>query len=490
MLKVTFSSQNPSEGVLVMGVYQDRKFTPEGEALDTALGGALLRAMRASYFMGKAEEFLSILGVGPYERVVLFGLGEPGKISEAQAYDMGGLLVSHLLQTPHTSLNFVLKGVPQELLPVWIAFGMTLRCWQFNKYRTQLKAAQTIALQEACFVVPAPDASAKAFLEERSLAESIQFSRTLIAEPPNVIYPKTFMDHIESLKELGLEIEALDQAAMAQLGMGALLGVAQGSDAEPYLGIMRWNGGKEGEAPLAFVGKGVTFDTGGISLKPSLNMDEMKADMAGASVVVGLMRTLAARKAPVNAVGVVALVENMPSGRAQRPGDIVVSMSGQTIEVLNTDAEGRLILADALYYTHNRFKPRYMVDLATLTGAMRIALGSEYAGVFSPDDTLAASLEKAGNQVGERLWRLPLGANYDKELNSQVADIKNIASSGYGAGSILGGQFLARFVGNTPWAHLDIANMDFGAKGSARAPKGPTGFGVCLLNRWVKTLVG
>jgi leucyl aminopeptidase len=388
------------------------------------------------------------------------------------------------------SLTFALQDLADPKVAQWIAFGMMLRCWQFDKYRTRLKPDQTIALKEATFVVKSPDAAAKAFAEEQALAESIQFARTLIAEPPNVLYPKSLMDQIRSLADIGLEIEALDQGVMKKLGMGALLGVAQGSESEPYLGIMRWNGGKEGEAPLAFVGKGVTFDTGGISIKPAQNMDEMKADMAGAAVVIGLMRTLAARKAPVNAVGVVALVENMPSGSAQRPGDIVTSMSGQTIEVLNTDAEGRLILADALYYTHDRFKPRYMVDLATLTLAIRIALGSEYAGLFTTDNELAASLEKAGHEVGERLWRMPLEKAYDKELDSYVADIKNIAASGYGAGSAMGGQFLARFVGDTTWAHLDIANMDFGATCSPRAPKGPTGFGVCLLNRWVKTLVG
>ncbi|HJN24943.1 MAG TPA: leucyl aminopeptidase, partial [Rhodospirillales bacterium] len=319
------------------------------------------------------------------------------------------------------------------------------------------------------------------------VADGVFMTRDLVSEPANVIYPETLAKQAQSLSKLGVKVEVLGEAQMRKLGMGALLGVGQGSDREPRLVVMRWNGKKgkaRNDAPVAFVGKGVTFDTGGISIKPSGGMEDMKWDMGGSGVVIGLMRALAGRKANANVVGVVGLVENMPSGTAQRPGDIVTSMSGQTIEVLNTDAEGRLVLADALWYTKERFKPKFMVDLATLTGAIIICLGDQKAGLFSNDDKLSQQLSDAGEAVDESVWRMPMGDNYDKMLNCDAADMKNI-SGGRGAGSITAAQFLKRFVDKTPWAHLDIAGVTWSNKASPVAPKGGTAFGVRLLDRLV-----
>jgi leucyl aminopeptidase len=313
------------------------------------------------------------------------------------------------------------------------------------------------------------------------------FTRDLVSEPANVLYPETLARQAKSLTNLGVAVEVLDDKRMKRLGMGALLGVAQGSVRPPRLVIMRWKGApKAGDKRLvAFVGKGVTFDTGGISIKPSSGMGDMKWDMGGAGVVIGVMKALAGRKAKVNAVGVIGLVENMPSGSAQRPGDIVTSMSGQTIEVLNTDAEGRLVLADGLWYCQDRFKPKVMVDLATLTGAVIVALGHEYAGLFSNDDKIADALIAAGKAVGEGLWRLPLAEAYDKELNCDIADMKNITGT-RGAGSVTAAQFLQRFVNEVPWAHLDIAGITWSKKDAPTVPKGGTGFGVRLLDRFVR----
>jgi leucyl aminopeptidase len=308
-------------------------------------------------------------------------------------------------------------------------------------------------------------------------------ARDLINEPANVLYPVEFARRASGLRKLGVAVEVLDVPAMRKLGMGALLGVGQGSGHESKLVVMRWNGGKRGVNPIAFIGKGVCFDTGGISIKPAGGMEDMKGDMAGAACVVGLMHALAARKARVNVVGAIGLVENMPDGRAQRPGDIVTSMSGQTIEVINTDAEGRLVLADVLHYVNNRFKPRFMINLATLTGAIMVALGQEYAGLFSNDDKLVERLEKAGEATRERVWRMPLGPEYDKIIDSKFADMKN--SAGRWAGSITAAQFLQRFVGKTPWAHLDIAGTALGSPQTDINKSWSSGWGVRLLDQLV-----
>jgi leucyl aminopeptidase len=311
-------------------------------------------------------------------------------------------------------------------------------------------------------------------------------TRDLVSEPANVIYPKSFVTRAKGLEKLGVKVSALGAAQMKKLGMGALIGVGQGSEREPQLLVLEWQGAPKtkAKAPVAIVGKGVTFDTGGISIKPAAGMEDMKWDMGGAGVVVGLMRALAARKAKAAVVGICGLVENMPSGTAQRPGDIVTSMSGQTIEVLNTDAEGRLVLADALWYVQDKFKPRAIVDLATLTGAIIVALGHEHAGLFCNDDTLCKQLLAAGKAVGEPVWRLPLGKGYDTLIDSEAADMKNIGNRS--AGSITAAQFLQRFVKEgTPWAHLDIAGVTWSAKDKPTVPKGGTAFGVRLLDHLI-----
>jgi leucyl aminopeptidase len=316
-----------------------------------------------------------------------------------------------------------------------------------------------------------------------AVGDGVVMARDLVNEPANVLYPGEFARRASGLRKLGVLVEVLDVPAMKKLGMGALLGVGQGSAHEPKVVVMRWSGGKRGTEPVAFIGKGVCFDTGGISIKPAQGMEDMKGDMAGAACVVGLMHALAARRAKVNAIGAIGLVENMPDGKAQRPGDIVTSMSGQTIEIINTDAEGRLVLADVLHYVNKRFKPKFMINLATLTGAIVVALGQEYAGMFSNDDKLVERLSKAGEATGERVWRMPLGREYDKMIDSNFADMKN--TGGRGAGSITAAQFLQRFVDKTPWAHLDIAGTALNSPQNDINKSWSAGWGVRLLERLV-----
>lgn len=367
-----------------------------------------------------------------------------------------------------------------------IALGVRLKAYRFDHYlgEKSLKKKGAPSLEAVTIVCDDPDAAQKAWQEKEAIAAGVYLARDLGFEPANRLTPEHFANKCLELKKDGVEVTLMDEKELTKLKMGALLGVAQGSANKPYVAVMRWNGGGK-DKPLAFIGKGVTFDTGGISIKPSSGMEEMKMDMAGAAAVTGLMRTLARRKAKINAVGVIGLVENMPSSKAQRPGDIVRSYSQQTIEVLNTDAEGRLVLADILHYTNEQFKPQFMINLATLTGAIIIALGNHHAGLFSNDDALCEKLADAAKKSGEKLWRLPLGSEFDKMLDSPIADMQNITNQ-RGAGSITAAQFLKRFVGETVWAHLDIAGVAWG-KSSTLAPKGASGYGVRLLNQLVKS---
>ena len=348
-----------------------------------------------------------------------------------------------------------------------------------------MKAEDKPKLTSVQVITAAADQAKKQFAPLEGVAESIHFARDLVTEPANILYPATLAAECKKLSKLGVKVEVLGEAQMAKLGMGSLLGVGQGSERESQLVVMQYYGGKKGAKPVALVGKGVTFDTGGISIKPAGGMEEMKWDMGGSAAVIGTMRALAARGAKANVVGIVGLVENMPDGNAQRPGDVVTSMSGQTIEVLNTDAEGRLVLADALWYTQDRFKPQCIVDLATLTGAIIISLGSIQAGMFSNNDALCTSLSKAADRTGERLWRMPMGPEYDEMINCDIADMANI-SNGREAGSTTAAQFLQRFVNDTPWVHLDIAGVAWTKKASALTPKGGVGWGVRLLDQWVR----
>ena len=362
--------------------------------------------------------------------------------------------------------------------------GFSLKSYSFNKYKTQNKNIFYFLLK---IVSSEKTLLNNNYFRYKAIESGVFQARDLVSEPPNILYPKKYVEIIKKLSSLGLKIQIYNESKMKKLGMLALLGVGQGSINESFLVTMEWRGNKKSkDKPLAFVGKGVCFDTGGISLKPARFMEEMKYDMAGSAVVVGLLKTLALRKAKVNVVGVVGLVENMPSGNAQKPGDIVKSYSGKTIEILNTDAEGRLVLSDALSFTEKKFKPKFIIDLATLTGAIIISLGEEYAGLFSNNDDLSNKIFGISKKIGEKVWRLPLNENYNRLMDSTVADVQNINYSG-GAGSITAAQFLQRFIINkTPWAHLDIAGMAFSKKASNLNPKGATGFGVRLLNKLIE----
>ncbi len=492
-MKIRFvASDERVSGTVVVGIWEGKEPTAAARRWDEASGGALSRALAApTRFKGKKDEFLPILAPPNVRatQILLAGLGGRQTLDARVMRDLGGNLLAQLNGAGETEATFALDlGAP---LPVGeaeaaalLAFGAELRSYRFAKYRTREKPEKKPSLEELNVATADPAAAKRAHEPLRKTAEAAFFVRDLISEPANVIYPESLAREAEKLKDLGAIVEILDEGVIRRLGMGSLLGVAQGSARPPRLVVIEWRGGAQGEAPLAFVGKGVTFDTGGISIKPAAGMESMKTDMAGAAVTIGLLRLLAARRAKVNAVGVAGLVENMPSGTAQRPGDIVRSLSGQTIEVINTDAEGRLVLADALWYCQNRFKPRLMVDLATLTGAVVVALGHDRAGLFSNNEELAERLVAAGKATGEEVWRLPLAESYDREIDSDAADVKNVAG-GREAGSIIGAQFLQRFVGGVPWAHLDIAGVAWSKKDAPTVPKGATGFGLTLLDRFV-----
>jgi len=419
---------------------------------------------------------------GRAQRLLLVGIGEG---SEHDLERGGAALTARLqtsgVQTVHVDFASAGQSDAEDVLA--FAMGAKLRNWRIDTYRTRLADNAKPSLKTVVIASPASDLSAR-WGRYSAVADGVALTQTLVAEPPNLLYPETFVERCQHLADLGIELEILDERQMKALGMGALLGVAQGSTRPPRLLAMRWNGGGAGEAPVVFVGKGVTFDTGGISLKPGPGMDMMKWDMGGAGAVAGAMKAIAGRKAKANVVGVVGLVENMPDGNAQRPGDIVTTMSGQTVEVLNTDAEGRLVLCDAIAWAQKSYDPKVIVDLATLTGAMVISLGHEYAGMFANDEDLAAKLLDAAEASGDKLWRFPLSPAYDKLLDSPIADIKNIGPRE--AGSITAAQFLKRFVNEgVAWAHLDIAGMAWHDKDGPTYAKGATGYGVRLLDRYI-----
>lgn len=416
--------------------------------------------------------------------IILVGAGVEKQLDELELQKIGANIFSYLnsLKIKNSEVVFDTK-TSEDFCN--IAFGSLLKSYRFNKYFNDKKESKELKIESLDFVVKNDVETKKKFKELEILADNIFLTRDLVSEPSNILNPESYAKICQEFKNDGLIVEVLGEAEMKKLKMGALLGVGQGSVKESKLVILKWNGGKKDEKPLAFVGKGVTFDTGGISIKPSNNMEDMKTDMGGSAVVVGLMRNLAQRKAKVNVVGVIGLVENMPDGNAQRPGDVVVSMSGQTIEVINTDAEGRLVLADALHYTNTKFKPKFIVDLATLTGAIVVALADSYAGLFSNDDKFADEIIDSGIKTGEKAWRMPLGEEFDEMINSDIADMKNVGA-GRGAGSTTAAQFLQRFIGKTKWAHLDIAGVAWKGKGDSMAVKGATGYGVRLLDNLVK----
>ncbi|WP_294172812.1 leucyl aminopeptidase [uncultured Sphingomonas sp.] len=449
---------------------------------------AVETAARSQRFEGEAGGSAEAFVEEGARRVLLVGTGTNG---DASAEKLGGTAVAKLLLSgeTHGALDLSGAGFSADAAGK-VALAATLRAWRYDRYRTKLKDKQKPTLTELTIVGAPADAEARWTERYQPVAKGAALTRELVTEPANVIYPESFVDRCRAAMEgSGLEIEVLDGPAMEQHGMGALLGVSLGSVREPRLLIMRWNGGQDGTAPIALIGKGVTFDTGGISIKPAAGMESMKWDMGGAGAVVGAMLAIAGRKAKANVVGVCGLVENMPDGKAQRPGDVVTSMNGQTIEVINTDAEGRLVLADAITYTQQQFSPKVMVDLATLTGAMVISLGHEFAGVFSNDDQLAADLQAAGTASGDKLWRMPLGEAYDRLIDSPIADIKNVGPRE--GGSITAAQFLQRFVEEgVKWAHLDVAGVVWSDKPGTTYDKGATGFGVRLLDQFVEATAG
>ena len=450
--------------------------------------GTVKRAAAANQFKGKSGAILDIPapeGI-KIQRLIVIGVGKGSGLKETDFLKFGGLIAGKL--NAASEQVTVLAELPDETMTVEqavsVATGLRLRTYKFTRYKTKKKEGEDTSLRAEVSIAVGDVAGARrAWAPRAHIVDGVVIARELVNEPPNVLYPEEFARRAQQLKKLGVEVEVLDVKAMTKLGMGALLGVAQGSARPGRTVIMRWNGGKRSDQPVAFVGKGVCFDTGGISIKGAANMEEMKGDMGGAACVVGLMHALAARKAKVNAVGAIGLVENMPDGNAQRPGDIVKSMSGQTIEIINTDAEGRLVLADVLWYVAKKFKPKFMVDLATLTGAIMVALGTEHSGMFSNSDELAERLSKAGQSTGEKVWRMPLDSAYDKLIDSQFADMKN--TGGRHGGSITAAQFLQRFVDGTPWAHLDIAGTAMGAPKTDINHSWGSGYGVRLLERLV-----
>ena len=415
----------------------------------------------------------------------LLVVGTDSSASDA-AEKLGGNAVARLLTSGEghavmdlTGLNYTADAAAR------LALGAALRSWRYDRYRTRLKDKQKPTLTSVTIVGGGEGAQKRYEDRYAAVVEGVSLTRELVTEPANIIYPETFVERVEaSIEGSGLEMQVLGRDEMEKLGMGALLGVAQGSVREPKLLVLKWSGGRTGEAPIAFIGKGVTFDTGGISIKPALGMESMKWDMGGAGAVAGAMKALALRKAKANVVGVCGLVENMPDGNAQRPGDVVTTMSGQTVEVINTDAEGRLVLGDAITWAQKNFQPKIMIDLATLTGAMVVTFGHEYAGIFSNDDKLAANLIKAADESGDKLWRQPLAEAYDRMIDSPIADMKNVGPRE--AGSITAAQFIKRFVDDgVAWAHLDIAGMAWSDKASATYDKGATGYGVRLLDQYI-----
>ncbi|MBD24034.1 MAG: leucyl aminopeptidase [Candidatus Marinimicrobia bacterium] len=489
-MKISFAKISVlSKGTVIYGVPNGGKLGPAASKFDKRTRGSLSRAMKSASFKGEKEKSLVVLApVGTrLDKVVLIGLGDVRDLRETAAERIGAIAYKIIAREPLATIVLDVPfsvGISAGVVASHIAGGVQLRSYRFNKYRTKEDKSEKPKLRSLVIQCDEPATAKASFASIRPVAEGIFFTRDLTSEPANIIYPASFSARTKDLEKDGVKVEILGETAMRKLGMGALLGVGDGSVRESQLVVMRWDGAKNKKTPpIVVVGKGVCFDTGGISLKPPGGMWDMKWDMGGAGVVAGLMRALAKRKAKANVVGLCGLVENMPDGAAQRPGDVVTSMSGQTIEVQNTDAEGRLVLADVLWYAQERFKPHTMIDLATLTGAVIAALSNHYAGLFANDDDLATQLTAAGQHVEERLWRFPMGEEYDKELRSLIADMKNIG--GPKAGSITAAQFLQRFVKNTRWAHLDIAGVVWNEKGTILSEPGSTGFGVRLLNRFI-----
>lgn len=478
----------PEKGVLVVFCDSGLKLGPATLRVLKSASDLIRRAAHADHFTGKSGSALDIVAPAGLKvsRLVVVGVGKPSEFKPQDAVKLGGVAMGKIPAgaTDVSILAELPSGAMTSEQAADLALGVTLRGYAFERYKTKRKEGEEAPAQRKVTIGVGDVAKTrKTWSERKAVAEGVIIARDLVNEPANILYPEEFARRAARLRRAGVKVEILDVAAMKKLGMNTLLGVGQGSVRPSRVVVMRWNGGRKGSDPLAFIGKGVCFDTGGISIKPAASMEDMKGDMAGAACVVGLMHVLASRQAKVNAIGAIGLVENMPGGNAQRPGDIVTSMSGQTIEIINTDAEGRLVLADLLWHVAKKFKPKFMIDLATLTGAIVVALGHERAGLFSNDDALAEHLFKAGEAAGEKVWRMPLGGEYDKKIDSKFADMKN--TGGRDAGAITAAQFLQRFVDKTPWAHLDIAGTGMGSPVTDINKSWGSGFGVRLLDKLV-----
>ncbi len=485
---ITFSKPAITKSEILIALIHEDAGLPNLLA-GSAAAGQLEKAIKSEKFSGKLGATMSVLGVeGDVDKIILLGCGNPEKLTEHELLKIGGKAfaaagqaakMSLLVQAPDGSTGLTADQVAM------IAGGCKLRSYKFDDYLTKGRENDKKPKSAMKITIGVDGASQvkKAWERVDGVTDGVALARQLVNEPANTLGPVEFAREAKKLEKLGAKVEVLTDAQMKKLGMGALLGVALGSEKPARMAIIRWDGGKKGDQPLAFVGKGVVFDTGGISIKPAGGMEDMKGDMGGAAAVTGLMHALAARKAKANVIGIIGLVENMPDGKAQRPGDIVTSMSGQTIEIINTDAEGRLVLADALWYCQKRFKPKFMINLATLTGAILVALGKEHAGIFSNNDELAENLSKAGYLTEEKVWRLPLHDEYDKMIDTKNADMKN--TGGRYAGSITAGQFLQRFVNDVPWVHIDVAGTAMGSKSNEYNQSWGSGYGVRLLDRLV-----
>lgn len=484
-MQIKFSAEPAGDAVAYLAHEGDKG--PDLVATPDGGEAAIKRAIAAGSFKGGVGQVIEILAPewSDAARVLVVGVGKKSAVNDLAWQKAAASLVKRVLTGGAKALSIV--GAPDRLVAANLAFGARLAAYRFDNYRLNLKAEKKPTLTSVSVVTDSAAGARSDYASLAAKAEGVELARDLVSEPPNVLHPESYAQRIQELAELGLEIEVLDVAAMTKLGMGSLLGVGQGSVRGSRVVVMKWMGSKDKKsAPVALIGKGVTFDTGGISLKPGPGMQDMKGDMGGSAAVVGAMASIAKRKAKANVVGVVGLVENMPDGNAQRPGDIVKAAAGKTIEIQNTDAEGRLVLCDVLWYAQKKFNPKAMVDLATLTGAIIISLGNEHAGLFSNSDELSAKLTAAGKVEGEPVWRLPLGPGYDKQIDSEVADMKNIGAAG-NAGSITAAQFLQRFVDEgRAWAHLDIAGTAWKpGNDNPLEPTWATGWGVRILDRLI-----
>jgi leucyl aminopeptidase len=481
-----------ARGALVLLVPEQGKMPDWLADIDRDVYGKIKKVTANSRFEAKKKQILTILAPEglQYEQLILVGLGK-GKELDAISYEeVGGVIVGELNRLGANQAGILCHEVRgcklnEQEAALHLATGIKLKSYRFDKYKTKQTQKDKASLEQVTIAVNETREVISAFEVQEKVLEGTYLTRDLVNEPGNVLEPESYAKIIEEkLTPLGVKVQVLGEKELSKLGCGALLGVGQGSVKESKMVVMEWSGGKKKDQPIAFIGKGVTFDTGGISIKPSGGMEEMKMDMGGSGAVVGLMQALASRKAKSNVIGVVGLVENMPDGNAQRPGDVVTSLSGQTVEVLNTDAEGRLVLADCLWYCQDKYKPQFMINLATLTGAIMVSLGETTGGLFSNNDKLSERILEASEATGEKMWRMPMGPEYDKLLDSDIADMQNISSSRWG-GSITAAQFLQRFVNDVPWAHLDIAGVATASKPFDICPKGATGFGVRLLNEMV-----